>query len=360
MVRDQHTLSKSQTDLVHTTCAAIERDIKQNLPALCTKNTPGGTPGHQTDTASTDTLSTDTMAATHAFTHLITVGYTSSNRPINAAISFNLNLTSTSSPASTTVTFTTPFDTGPTSGTTVDNATSAPSSDSDAPASTRRAAVRANVTGAVTITPSPYECASVTGTFESVAEDDRGGKLMSLVKSATNEMKGVMTLLKTARTVKADGQKPPAPAVAEVTVAPDQPQLTTPANAEPAPNKKLTMAERMAAAKQDNKNVKGDYSAQVPDDAPSNWITPADARTTGTDPAATETKAGTKKATIRTVKSTIKNMKTALKALRPNKPQNTTTCLPSATVTAILDHLLNLTPALHKKYARYDEVDAAM
>ena len=53
-------------------------------------------------------------------------------------------------------------------------------------------------------------------------------------------------------------------------------------------------------------------------------------------------------------------MKTALKTLRSTKPQNTTTYLPSATVTAILDHLLDLIPALHKKYARYDEVDAAM
>jgi len=159
------------------------------------------------------------------------------------------------------------------------------------------------------------------------------------------------------RTVKADGQKPPAPAVAEVAAAPDQPQLTTPTNVEPAP---LTMAERAAAADKEQKNERAKLvlAAEAPDDVPSNWITPADAR--GTDTAATRTKAGTKKATMRKVRSTFGNMKTALKTLRPTKPQNTTTYLPSATVIAILDHLLDLIPALHKKYARYDEVDAAM
>jgi len=356
-VSDYHTLSNSRTDLVHTTCAAIERDILQNLPALYANNTPGP----QTDTTSTDTLSTDTMSTTHAFTHIITVGYTPSNRPIKAAISFNLNLTSTSFPASTTITFTTTADTSTTSGTTVDNANGTPSSDADARPSAQRAAVRANVTGTVTITPSPYECASVTATFESVAEDDGGGKQTgprtSLSKSAASAMKGVNTLVKTPRTAKAEGQKPPAPAVAEVPLAPDQPQLTTPANAEPAPP---TMAERAAAAdtEQNNERAKIDLAAEAPDDAPSNWVAPADARTT--DNAATWTKAGTKKATTGTVKSTLKNMKTAFKTLLPTKPQNTTTYLPSATVTAILDHLLDLIPALHKKYARYDEVDAAM
>jgi len=163
--------------------------------------------------------------------------------------------------------------------------------------------------------------------------------------------------MKTVRTVKAEGQKPPEPAVAEVAVAPDQPQLTTPTNAEPAP---LTLAGRMAAANKarDSARAKIDLAAEAPDDAPYNWITPADARST--DTAATGTKAGTKKATTRTVKPALGNMKTVLKTLRPTKPQNTTTYLPSATVTAILDHLLDLIPALHKKYARYDEVDAAM
>jgi len=181
-----------------------------------------------------------------------------------------------------------------------------------------------------------------------------------VVKSAASAMKGVKTLLKTARSVKAEGQKLPAPAVAEVAVAPDQPQLTTPINAESAPNKKLTMAERVAAAdtEQNNERAKVDLHAEAPDDAPSNWITPADARSA--DTAATGMKAGTKKATTGTVKSTLKNMKTTFKTLLPTKPQNATTYLPSATVTAILDHLLNLIPALHKKYARYDEVDAAM
>jgi len=308
-------------------------------------------------------LSTDTMSTTHAFTHIITVGYTPSNRPIKAAISFNLNLTSTSSPsstsfpASTTITFTTTADTSTTSGTTVGNANDTPFSDSDARPSTQRAAVRANVTGTVTITPSPYECASVTATFESVAEDDGVGKQRSVVKSAASGIKRLNTLMKTVRTVKAEGQKPPEPAVAEVAVAPDQPQLTTPTNAEPAP---LTLAGRMAAANKarDSARAKIDLAAEAPDDAPYNWITPADARST--DTAATGTKAGTKKATTRTVKPALGNMKTVLKTLRPTKPQNTTTYLPSATVTAILDHLLDLIPALHKKYARYDEVDAAM
>jgi len=170
-------------------------------------------------------------------------------------------------------------------------------------------------------------------------------------------MKGVKILLKTARTVKAEGQKPPAPAVSEVAVAPNLPQLTTPTNDEPAP---LTLAGRMAAAdkKQNNDRAKICLAGEVPDDVPYNWIAPADA--SSTDTAATGTKAGTKKATTGTVKSTLTNMKTAFKTLRPTKPQNTTTYLPSATVTAILDHLLNLIPALHKKYARYDEVDAAM
>jgi len=349
---NHHTLSDSRTDLVHTTCAAIERDIRQNLPALCTNNTVP-----QTDTTSTDTLSTDTMSTTHAFTHIITVGYASSNRPIKAAISFNLNLTSTSSPASTTITFTTTADTTTTSGTTVDNANGTPSSDADALSFTQRAAFRANVTGAVTITPSPYECASVTATFESLAEDDGSEKQRSVVKSAASGIKRLNTLMKTVRTVKAEGQKPAEPAVVEVAVVPDQPQLTTPINAKPAP---LTLAGRMAAAnkKRDSARAKIDLAAEAPDDAPSNWISPADARTT--DTAATRTKAGTKKATISTVRSTFGNMKTALKTLRPTKPQNTSTHLPSATVTAILDHLLNLIPALHKKYARYDEVDAAM
>jgi len=361
-VSDHQTLSNSRTDLVHTTCAAIERDILQNLPALCTNNTPRP----QTDTASTYTLSTDTMSTTHAFTHIITVGYTPSNRPINAAISFNINLISTSSlastsfPASTTITFTTTADTSTTCGTIVDNANGAPSSDADASPSIQRAAVRANVTGAVTITPSPYECASVTATFESVAEDDGSEKQRSVIKSAASGIKRLNTLMKTPRNVKAEGQRPPAPAVAEVAVAPDQPQLTTPANAEPAPNKKLALAERTAAAKADREQAraKTNLAAEVPDDSPTNWITPADARTT--DTTATGTKAGTTKATTGTVKSTLKHMKTAFKTLLPTKPQNTTTYLPSATVTAILDHLLNLIPALHKKYARYDEVDAAM
>jgi len=178
-----------------------------------------------------------------------------------------------------------------------------------------------------------------------------------VIKSAVSGIKKVTTLLKTPRNVKAEGQKPPEPAVAEVAVAPDQPQLTTPANVEPAPP---IMAERAAAAdkEQNNERAKVDLAAEAPDDAPSNRITPADARTT--DTAATGTKAGTKKATTRTVRSTFGNMKTVLEVLRPTKPRNTTTYLPSATVTTILDHLLNLIPALHKKYARYDEVDAAM
>ena len=119
------------------------------------------------------------------------------------------------------------------------------------------------------------------------------------------------------------------------------------------------MAERMAAATAERERAlaKTNLAAEIPDDAPTNWITPTDARST--DTAATGTKAGTKKATIRS-QVTFGNMKTALKTLRPTKPQNTTTYLPSATVTAILDHLLDLIPALHKKYARYDEVDAAM
>jgi len=307
------------------------------------------------------------MSITHAFTHIITVGYTPSNRPIKTAISFNINLTSTSSPASTsfpastTITFTTTAETSTASGTTVDNANGTPSSDADAPSSSHRAAVRANVTGTVTITPSPYECASVTATFESVVEDDGGGKQTgprtSLSKSAASAMKGVNTLLKTPRTVKAEGQKPPEPAVAEVAVAPDQPQLTTPTNNEPAPP---TMAERAAAAyrEQNNDPAKIDFAAEVPDEGPTIWNTPADPRST--DTAATGTKEGTKKATTGTVKSTLNNVKTAFKTLLPTKPQNTTTYLPSATVTAILDHLLNLIPALLKKYARYDEVDAAM
>jgi len=357
------------TDLVHTTCTTIERDILQNLPALCTNNTPVpqtdtmSTDTLSTDTLSTDTLSTDIMFTTHAFTHIITVGYTSSNRPIKAVISFNLNLTSTSSPASTTITFTTPFDASPINVTSaiVGNMNGAPSSDADAPSSTQRAAVRANVTGAVTITPCPYECASVTATFESVAEDDGGrkqtGPRTSLSKSAASAMKGMNTRRKTPRNAKAEGQRSPAPAVAEVPLAPDQPQLTTPANDECAP---LTFAERVVAADktQNNDHAKICLAAEVPDDAPSNWIAPADA--CSTDTAATGTKAGTKKATTGTVKSTIKRMKIAFKTLRPTKPQNTTTYLPSATVTAILDHLLDLIPALHKKYARYDEVDSAM
>jgi len=310
------------------------------------------------------------MSTTHAFTHIITVGYTPSNRPIKAAISFNLNLTSTSStastsfPASTTITFTTTADTSTISGTIVDNANGTPSSETEALPSTQRAAVRANVTGTVTITPSPYECASVTATLESVAEDDGGGKQTrprtSLSKSAASAMKGVNSLMKTPRNAKAEGERPPAPAVAVVAVAPDQPQLTTPADAESAQNKKLTMAERTAAAKAERERARAKtyLAAEVPDDAPTNWITPADARTT--DAAATGTKAGTKKATTGTVKSTLKNMKTAFKTLLLTKPQNTTTHLPTATVTAILDHLLNLIPALHKKYARYDEVDASM
>ena len=178
-----------------------------------------------------------------------------------------------------------------------------------------------------------------------------------MVKSAASGIKRLNTLVKTPRNVKAEGQRPPAPAVAEVAVAQDQPQLTTPTNAEPAP---LTLAERMAAAdkERDSARAKIYLAAEAPDDAPTNWITPADA--SSTDTAATGTKAGTKKATTRTVKSTLKNLKTTLKTLRSTKPQNTAKYLPSATVTAILDHLLNLIPALHKKYARYDEVDAAM
>jgi len=162
------------------------------------------------------------------------------------------------------------------------------------------------------------------------------------------------TVMKTAHTVKAEGQKPPAPAVTEVAVAPDQPQLTTPTYAEPAP---LTMAERAAVMiyEQKNQNAKIDLAAEVPDDAPSNRIAPADARTT--DSVATGTKAGTKKAATRTVKS---RMKSAMSRTIGNPRHSTTTHLPSATVTMILDHLLDLIPALHKKYARYDEVDAAM
>jgi len=191
-----------------------------------------------------------------------------------------------------------------------------------------------------------------TAMMEHRSKKERSKKERSKKKRSKKERSSEME-----RTVKAEGQKPPAPAVAEVAVAPDQPHLTTPTNAEPAP---LIMAERVAAAdkKQNIEREKFDLAAEAPDDAPSNWITPADAR--ATDSAATRTKAGTKKATIRTVRSTFGNMKTALKTLRPTKPQNTTTYLPSATVTAILDHLLDLIPALHVKYARYDEVDAAM
>jgi len=38
----------------------------------------------------------------------------------------------------------------------------------------------------------------------------------------------------------------------------------------------------------------------------------------------------------------------------------TTTHLRAATVTKILDHLLNMIPTLHTKYAQYDEVDSAV
>jgi len=265
---NQFIITSAMTSLVHTTPTTVREAILCNFPGLV-------------DAAQTNLHSeTPTLPTTFSFVSLITLGKSSSGRPTKTLVSFNIRVDTKGD----TLTFTTPpgasYDDASTGGTTVDNANGTTSSDAPPSAATQRAAIRANVTGAVTITPSPYECASVTAMFESVAADDGGGKQTgppsSLSRCAVSATKGMNTLMKTARTVKAEGQKPPAPAVAEV------------------------------------------------------------------------------------AQSAIGNMKTALKALSPSKPQNTTTYFPSATATAILDHLLNLIPALHKMYARYDEVDAAM
>jgi len=86
----------------------------------------------------------------------------------------------------------------------------------------------------------------------------------------------------------------------------------------------------------------------VPDDAKSNWISSA----VGT----ARTVKGTAKSTLVGTLQIMKN-----KVMNSNSKRKTSTAhLPLATATKILDHILNLIPAFHKMYARYDEVDAAM
>ena len=193
---------------------------------------------------------------------------------------------------------------------------------------------------------------------------------MNAVSGTVKKTQTVMTERnernKKERKVKAEDRQPPAP---------DQLQLTAPANAESEPPKNLTLAERAATtlAEQDDDRAKIDEKIdirEVPDDA---FLT-SGSRTLTTLAEQNDDRAKIDQtidfsevpdeallsSATRALMASLKNMKTVFKTLSPTKRRSTTSHLPPATVTAILEHLLNLIPALHKKYARYDEVDAAM
>jgi len=276
------------------------------------------------------------------------MAYTASNRPIVVPIEFNLNLETTFTRTTTTITLTTPVDATtvgfgtPVQSPVPSSSTAIASSDSGTPPAPQHV-VCANVSGTIIITPSPYKCALVTATFSSAVEDENSA-------AATDQPT-------------TPGDTPPASPAWNPT-APNNSKKRNPNLRE------LAAAER-AMVKTGRENLATDLEARdaaKDEDTNENitsWVTPV----------TSATKARTKKGTVRGPKgtarnpkgtarssvSTIKIMTTKLKMMGTKKTQlSATTHRPAATVTKILDHLLNLIPALHKKYARYDEVDAAM
>ena len=270
-------------------------------------------------------------SARHSFTHLIITSYSASHKPIHTTVSFDLTLEMAADASCIAVTIESVTDPG--------EAVTVRGNKPDLHPEDELVCVCA---GEVTITTRLYDSSEVTAKFWMDVNDGpaprdglapRDGPAVVLPVYGDGDTN--LTSLHPTSSPSSTCTSPP----------------TSPIPTPTAPPKKLDMAERAAAmgAEQEEINAKADMA--VPDVAAILISSAAGAVK------------GTARGTLRsTVAGTLDNMKTVMrKTLRPAKRRITSTHLPSShTATAILDHLLNLIPALHKMYARYDEVDAAM
>jgi len=384
------TLSHVATSIVHASPATISRDILQHLPELCTVFAESLSPLTATATVHDITH--------HAFTHPVTTAYTSSYLPIVTPISFNLMLEASTLCEATTITFTTNADHAPAETTSPADAASSASSASvrsrRSSATSRspvtsaeiaavvpsggvtlftRPGVRSNVVGAITITPHPYQTSSVTATFESAIEDvvaeppsaASGMEGMTMLeKLKEGSMRAPTSVLKPRTT---DVRNTTAEPAASPALAPDlAPDL---APAAPALSEKLTVATRSDAdnARREEKEKAAPVEAsEFTEDKSSSFLAnPYNHTGTGAGK-----KTGVRQPSARAARQTMSRVPSMMKTMTASMAaqlllpktfrHSTSTLLPSATTAKILDHLLNLIPTLHTKYARYGEVDAAM